>query len=53
MGQLNTKEEEDYAYTPFKVFNRRRNFLVMMLSKKFDYLYTDEEREKLREIEQR
>ena len=46
-------EDGDFAYTPFKVFNRRRNFLVLMLSNKFDFLYSDEEREKLKEIEAR
>ena len=37
-------EQDDFAYTPFKAFNRRRNFLVWLHSRKFDQLYSDEER---------
>ena len=34
----------DFAYTPFKTFNRRRNYLIWMFSKKFDKVFTDDER---------
>lgn len=44
-------EQGDFAYTPFKTFNRRRNFLVWLHSRKFDHLYTAEERQKIHEIE--
>ena len=46
------KEDADgFAYTPFKTFNRRRNFLVWMLSTKFDKIFTPEERQLLSELE--
>ena len=32
--------EDDFAYTPFKTFNRRRNFLVWLHSDKFKFLFT-------------
>ena len=45
------QEEEDFAYTPFKTFNRRRNFLVWLFNDKFDYLWTEEERQQRNEAE--
>lgn len=38
--------DEDFAYTPFKTFNRRRNFLVWLHCDKFKFLFTDEEVQK-------
>ena len=44
-------DNASYAYTPFKTFNRRRNYLVWMHSSKFNNVFTDEERETLKKIE--
>lgn len=40
---IDASESEDFAYTPFKTFNRRRNFLVWLHSDKFKYLFNEEE----------
>ena len=45
--------DTDFAYTPFKTFNRRRNYLVWMHSRKFDNIFSAEERQKLEQIENR
>ena len=44
-------DPDDYNYTPFKSFNRRRNYLIYALSHKFDKLWSDDEKEKLRQLE--
>ena len=44
-------EDVGFAYTPFKTFNRRRNFLVWLHSRKFDSILSDEEKELLTQIE--
>ena len=44
-------DQDDYNYTPFKSFNRRRNYLIYTLSHKFDYLWSPEEKETLKRIE--
>ena len=36
-------EGDDFAYTPFKTFNRRRNFLVWLHCDKFQHLFNSEE----------
>ena len=38
------EDEGDFPYTPFKIFSRRRNFLVWMHSRKFDHLFSEEDR---------
>ena len=43
--------ENDFAYTPFKTFNRRRNFLVWLHSDKFKYLFSEEELKRRDEAE--
>lgn len=35
--------KEDFMYTPFKTFNRRRNFLVWLHNDKYKYLFNEEE----------
>ena len=45
------QEANDFAYTPFKTFNRRRNYLIWMMSKKFDKVFTEEERELMQTLE--
>ena len=44
-------DQDDYNYTPFKSFNRRRNYLIYTLSRKFDHLWSPEEKETLKRIE--
>ncbi len=44
LGKYESEDNQDFAYTPFKTFNRRRNFLVWLHSEKFQYLFTDEEK---------
>ena len=44
-------DPNDFNYTPFKSFNRRRNYLIYTLSHKFDKLWSVEEKEKLIAIE--
>ena len=43
--------EDDFAYTPFKTFNRRRNFLVWLHNTKLQHLYTEEEKTEIRQCE--
>ena len=44
-------DPNDYNYTPFKSFNRRRNYLIYTLSHKFDKLWSPEEKARLLAIE--
>ena len=39
--------DSEFAYTPFKTFNRRRNYLVWMHSHKFNHLFNEDERKEL------
>ena len=39
--------------TPFKSFSRRRNYLIYMLSHKFDHLWSEEEKSNLLQIEKK
>ena len=41
---IDNPEEDVFSYTPFKTFNRRRNYLVWLFNDKFDYLFTEEEK---------
>ena len=45
--------EDVFAYTPFKTFNRRRNYLVWMHSHKFRNLFSDAEKDMLQDIERK
>ena len=42
---------DEFAYTPFKVFNRRHNFLLWMHSRKFDHLYSPDEMALMQKLE--
>jgi hypothetical protein len=35
LGKYESEDGQDFAYTPFKTFNRRRNFLVWLYCDKF------------------
>ena len=37
------ESSDEFAYTPFKTFNRRRNFLVWLHCDKFKHLFNEEE----------
>ena len=47
----NPEEQVLYDLTPFKSFHLKRTYLVWANSKKFDHLYTDEEKQLLLECE--
>lgn len=44
--KMTAEDDREFGldYTPFKTFNRRRNYLVWLFSDKFDNLFTEEER---------
>ena len=46
-GEMSASMEDTPMYTPFKLFNRRRNFLVWLHSKKFAPLFSEDEIERL------
>ena len=52
VSELEQAQSEYFlAYTPFKLFNRRRTFLVWLHSDKFSYLFNEEEKERITKSE--
>lgn len=48
---LGGKEDGEEVYTPFKTFNRRRNYLVWLFNDKYDHLFTEEEKQRRNKAE--
>ena len=44
LGKYEVDEHGDFPYTPFKTFNRRRNFLIWTFNDRFDTLFSEDEK---------
>ena len=51
LGKYEMDENGEFPYTPFKTFNRRRNFFIWTFNDRFDSLYSDDEKATRKRIE--
>ena len=51
LGKYEMDENGEFPYTPFKTFNRRRNFFSWTFNDRFDSLYSDDEKATRKRIE--